>query len=133
MSGGWRADGRGLGGGREVFSGGEAADGGCVGVAVVLCDCDWAVGVFSDGAVGQYVWGEDRSCRGAVDFGDGPRHPTQLYESGFAVVMLFVLWWVSRRRWVRGGFVSGVYGGIWRFRFLVEVFEADVEAVLMGL
>ena len=68
-----------------------------------------------------------------VDFGDGARHPTQLYESGFAVLLLIVLWWVSRRRWVREGDLFRVFmGGDRGVRFLVA-FLKPTNKPLMGI
>ncbi|MGN6371131.1 MAG: prolipoprotein diacylglyceryl transferase [Phycisphaerae bacterium] len=68
-----------------------------------------------------------------VDFGDGPRHPTQLYESGFAVLLLIVLWWVSKRRWVRRGDLFRVFmAGYMGFRFLVE-FLKPTKKIYLGL
>ena len=68
-----------------------------------------------------------------VDFGDGARHPTQLYESGFAVVMLFVLWGISRRRWVREGDLFRVFmAGYMGFRFFVE-FLKPTKKIYLGL
>ncbi len=63
----------------------------CVGVAIGRIGCFFA-GLADDtyGNVTSLPWG--------VDFGDGVRrHPTQLYEFGFLMVLAWVLWRMGKR------------------------------------
>jgi len=67
----------------------------------------------------------------AVDFGDGvPRHPTQLYESAFALA-LFIFLLASRRRYSEPGRLFGIFMiAYFTFRFGVEFLRAgDVTAL----
>lgn len=61
----------------------------------------------------------------AVDFGDGlPRHPTQLYESAYVLLLALGLWWVTRRRRLAAGLRFQLYfAGYFGFRFTVEFFK----------
>jgi phosphatidylglycerol:prolipoprotein diacylglycerol transferase len=64
----------------------------CVGIAIGRVGCFFA-GLADDtyGVATTLPWG--------VDFGDGVRrHPTQLYEFLFLMVLAGVLWWWERRR-----------------------------------
>ncbi len=64
-----------------------------------------AVGV----AIGRLACFQAGCCYGAytaapwgVDFGDGPRHPTQLYETAFHLAAALALVWLERRDLLRG-------------------------------
>ncbi len=63
----------------------------------------------------------------AVDFGDGvPRHPTQLYEMVFMLVML-VAGWTAVRRWPEpAGLVFKVFMLVYfAFRFVIEFMREE--------
>jgi len=67
----------------------------------------------------------------AVDFGDGaPRHPTQLYESAFALA-LFIFLLAARRKFSAPGRLFGIFMiAYFAFRFGVEFLRAgDVTAL----
>jgi prolipoprotein diacylglyceryltransferase len=79
------------------------------------------------GRIGCFLTGlEDHTCGNftslpwSVDFGDGPRHPTQLYDIVFLTLYGLVLY-----RWSRGGLANGVLFrafmlGYLPYRFAVE-------------
>lgn len=68
-----------------------------------------------------------------VNFGDGvPRHPTQLYESAFALA-LFVFLLAARRRFSEPGRLFGIFMiAYFAFRFGVEFLRAG-DATSIGL
>lgn len=96
-----------------------------VGIAIGRIGC-FLTGV-SDHTAGMHTdlpWG--------IDFGDGPRHPTQLYEIAFLGVLGVVLY-----RWVKppareGALFRLFLGSYLGFRFLIDFLKPDVH-VLFGL
>ena len=79
-----------------------------------------------------------RTLPWAVDFGDGPRHPTQLYEVAFVLILGAVLLWKSRGKYWNGELFVWFMGGYLGFRFLVEfikprhVYFGVVSAIQMA-
>ncbi len=68
-----------------------------------------------------------------VDFGDGvPRHPTQLYEIAFLLVLAGWLLWRRRLPHQNGDLFKGFMIGYLAFRFLVE-FVKPYPAPYLGL
>ncbi|KAA9327560.1 diacylglyceryl transferase [Hymenobacter busanensis] len=73
------------------------------------------------GRIGCFLSGLDDGTFGtatalpwAIDFGDGvPRHPTNLYEIGFWLLLVAALWLTERRRPLPDG---------WRFRLLMVAY-----------
>lgn len=57
-----------------------------------------------------------------VDFGDGVRrHPTQLYESVFVLVLAFIIWLTTRHHPLTAGVLFRLYiAGYLAFRFCIE-------------
>jgi phosphatidylglycerol---prolipoprotein diacylglyceryl transferase len=87
------------------------------------------VGCFLTG-LSDNTYGVHSALPWAVDFGDGPRHPTQLYESGFALVMLIgflAIRKVRLRAGVRFRMFMVAYMG---FRFLVEFLKPSHKPIL---
>ena len=92
------------------------------------------------GRIGCFLTGLEDGTHGvatslpwAIDFGDGvPRHPTQLYEIGFLILLGVALAWRPTRRAAAGErfrlFLLGYLG----FRVAVE-FIKPVERNLLGL
>ena len=63
----------------------------CIGIAIGRIGC-FLAGLPDD------TYGTPTSLPWGVDFGDGiRRHPTQLYEIGFLLVLAYVLWRLSQR------------------------------------
>lgn len=85
----------------------------CVGLAV------GRVGCFLSG-LDDDAYGIATSVPWAVDFGDGPRHPTQLYEIAFALLFLAALPWVRARQRATGDSFRLFMTAYFAFRFLEE-------------
>jgi prolipoprotein diacylglyceryltransferase len=78
------------------------------------------VGCFLTGLPDQ-THGVATSLPWGVDFGDGiPRHPTQLYEIAFAIVMALVILRIRRLALPAGSLFRIFLGGYLLFRFAVE-------------
>ena len=77
------------------------------------------VGCFLTG-LADHTHGVHTSLPWAVDFGDGPRHPTQIYEMAFVLVLGVVLFWKSRGEYWNGELFVWFMSGYLGFRFLVE-------------
>ena len=92
------------------------------------------------GRVGCFLTGLDDHTYGVgtrlpwgVDFGDGVRrHPTQLYDIVFLMVLAAVLWVRSRRGWESGRMFRWFMLGYLGWRFLVE-FIKPREIVMVNL
>lgn len=86
----------------------------CVGLAIGRVGC--YLSGLTDDAYGIHTtlpWG--------VDFGDGPRHPTQLYEVGFALAFLVGLPWLRRVAREPGDTFRAFMVTYFAFRFLEEI------------
>jgi phosphatidylglycerol:prolipoprotein diacylglycerol transferase len=100
--------------------------------AVPLC-----VGIFI-GRIGCFLSGLDDHTSGTatslpwgVDFGDGvSRHPTQLYESLFAVVLGLFLWRRMHQRFREGDIFKLFMVCYFSFRFLCDFLKPDVRVFL---
>jgi prolipoprotein diacylglyceryltransferase len=86
----------------------------CVGIAMGRVGCFLAG--LADGTYGKPTtlpWG--------VDFGDGvPRHPTQLYEIVFLVLLGFTLWLASRRPHRQGSLFRVFMAAYLLWRLLID-------------
>jgi prolipoprotein diacylglyceryltransferase len=85
---------------------------------LILGMCIGRVGCFLTGLPDK-TYGVHTSLPWGVDFGDGPRHPTQIYEIVFLIALGAVLWWrgaprYAGERWRM--FMLGYLG----FRFVIE-------------
>jgi phosphatidylglycerol---prolipoprotein diacylglyceryl transferase len=68
-----------------------------------------------------------------VNFGDGvPRHPTQLYEIGFVLLLAALIVEASRRPHRQGDLFKLFMVGYFAFRLCVDLLKPDVR-VLAGL
>jgi phosphatidylglycerol:prolipoprotein diacylglycerol transferase len=97
----------------------------CVGVAIGRIGC-FLTGL-EDHTVGIHTtlpWG--------VDFGDGPRHPTQLYEILFVILLGLGIFWYSRRPHSEGDLFKCFMAGYFAFRLAVDFLKPEVR-VLAGL
>jgi prolipoprotein diacylglyceryltransferase len=100
---------------------------------LILGQCIGRIGCFLTG-LPDHTYGNPTHVPWAVDFGDGPRHPTQLYEI-FFLLLLGCGIWVSERRFgpFRGGVRFRLYMlGYLLFRFCIE-FIKPVFAPYGGL
>jgi phosphatidylglycerol:prolipoprotein diacylglycerol transferase len=64
---------------------------------LILGQCIGRVGCFLTG-LDDHTYGNFTSLPCAVNFGDGPRHPTQLYEIAFLLCLGAALWFLRTRR-----------------------------------
>ncbi len=85
----------------------------CVGLAIGRLGC-FLSGLQDD------AYGVHTSLPWGVDFGDGPRHPTQLYEVAFALAFLAALPWLRRRPREEGDLFRLFMVSYFAFRFLEE-------------
>ncbi len=77
------------------------------------------VGCFLTG-LADHTHGVHTSLPWGVDFGDGPRHPTQIYEIGFVLMLGVVIFWKSRREYWNGELFVWFMAAYLGFRFMVE-------------
>lgn len=91
------------------------------------------LGCFFTG-LSDHTYGVATSLPWGVDFGDGvPRHPTQLYESGFVLALAAAIGIGTRGRELPDGARFRCYfAGYFAFRFLVE-FVKPRDQLLPGL
>lgn len=88
------------------------------------------VGCFLTG-LSDRTYGTVTTLPWGVDFGDGlPRHPTQLYEVIFLIVLGLVLAWHSRRDRPSGERFQLYLVGYLGFRFVVDFLKPDVHPLL---
>jgi phosphatidylglycerol:prolipoprotein diacylglycerol transferase len=99
---------------------------------LIFGQCAGRVGCFLTG-LADHTHGVHSSLPWAVDFGDGPRHPTQLYEIAFLLVLAVVLWRVKTTMPLANGSLFKLYLVAYLlFRFAVE-FIKPVERGYAGL
>ncbi|MBI2837231.1 MAG: prolipoprotein diacylglyceryl transferase [Acidobacteria bacterium] len=61
-----------------------------------------------------------------------PRHPTQLYEALFGVVLFAAIWWIANRTRRRDGVILCIVLGAYaQWRFLVETIRDDPRGQLL--
>lgn len=90
------------------------------------------IGCFLTGLT-DHTYGVATTLPWGVDFGDGiARHPTQLYESLYAVLLATAVSWSAYRDWPAGARFRCYFAGYFAFRFLVE-FIKPRETPLLGL
>jgi len=86
----------------------------CIGIAIGRVGC-FLAGLADD------TYGKPTSLPWAVDFGDGiPRHPTQLYEIVFLMLLAAVLWRLSRRPHATGALFRVFMGSYLTWRLLID-------------
>src|SRR5205085_9041870 len=90
------------------------------------------VGCFLTG-LPDHTYGVHTSLPWAVDFGDGPRHPTQLYEIAFLLLLGFVLALRARRPFASGELFRLFMLGYLSFRFLVEFIKPRHTVPYLGV
>lgn len=100
---------------------------------LIFGQCVGRIGCFLTG-LDDHTHGIFTSLPWGVDFGDGPRHPTQLYEIVFLLLLGSAIWTYERVAGPqRGGARFRLYMlGYLLFRFLVE-FIKPVFAPYLGL
>jgi prolipoprotein diacylglyceryltransferase len=77
------------------------------------------VGCFLTG-LPDHTYGNFTSLPWGVDFGDGPRHPTQLYEIAFLLLLGIALIFRTRRPFPSGRLFRLFLAGYLLFRFAIE-------------
>ena len=86
----------------------------CVGIAIGRLGCFFA-GLADD------TYGTATSLPWGVDFGDGVRrHPTQLYEFVFLMLLAFVLWWWQRKPHASGQVFRGFLAAYLGWRLVID-------------
>ena len=86
----------------------------CVGIAIGRIGC-FAAGLADD------TYGTPTTLPWAVNFGDGiPRHPTQLYELGFLLLLAAGLIWYGRRPHPQGQLFRIFMGAYLAWRLLID-------------
>jgi phosphatidylglycerol:prolipoprotein diacylglycerol transferase len=93
----------------------------CVGIAI------GRVGCFLTG-LEDHTSGIHTALAWGVDFGDGPRHPTQLYEILFMILLGLGLMRYSRRAHSEGDLFKCFMVGYFAFRFAVDFLKPDLRA-----
>jgi phosphatidylglycerol---prolipoprotein diacylglyceryl transferase len=86
----------------------------CLGIAIGRIGC-FVAGLADDtyGTATTLPWG--------VDFGDGVRrHPTQLYEMVFLLVLAAVLWWMGRQPHRNGALFRVFMGAYLLWRLMID-------------
>jgi prolipoprotein diacylglyceryltransferase len=84
------------------------------------------VGCFLTG-LDDHTYGLPSTLPWAVDFGDGlPRHPTQLYEVAFLVVLTLSLVWLQRRPHREGDLFKALLVAYLGFRLALETIKPGV-------
>ncbi len=91
--------------------------------AIALGVCIGRLGCFFEGC----CYGKPSNLPWAVDFGDGiPRHPTQLYESAFMLMMFFVIQFGFKKKAVAPGFLFYfLMIAYFIFRFFIEFIRTE--------
>ena len=84
------------------------------------------VGCFLTG-LQDHTFGMLTSLPWGVDFGDGPRHPTQLYEIAFLVVLAGILLWFERRPHRAGRLFQLFLASYMAFRLAVDFVKPEVR------
>lgn len=86
----------------------------CRGIAIGRVGCFF-------GGLADDTFGKPTTLPWAVDFGDGiPRHPTQLYELVFLLVLALVLWRRSRRPHANGSIFRAFLATYLGWRLLID-------------
>jgi prolipoprotein diacylglyceryltransferase len=98
---------------------------------LILGMCIGRIGCFLTG-LPDHTYGVHSALPWAVDFGDGPRHPTQLYEVAFLLLLGVLLLRRLRRAAFNGELFRLFMLGYLSFRFLVEFIKPS-DKPLAGL
>ncbi len=93
--------------------------------------CIGRVGCFMTG-LADHTHGVHSSLPWAVDFGDGPRHPTQLYEIPFLLLLAVAIALRLRHPYANGHLFRSFMLGYLAFRFTIE-FIKPVYNPYLGL
>jgi phosphatidylglycerol:prolipoprotein diacylglycerol transferase len=99
----------------------------CVGIAIGRLGCFFA-GLADDtyGVATKLPWG--------VDFGDGvKRHPTQLYEFLFLMVLAYVLWQWQKRPHVEGQIFRGFLAAYLAWRLVIDFIKPQPHVAGMNM
>lgn len=98
---------------------------------LILGMCIGRVGCFLTG-LDDHTHGVHTALPWAVDFGDGPRHPTQLYEIGFLLLIGAALALRTRRAYPNGQLFRLFMVTYLGFRFVAELVKPR-ETPVLGL
>lgn len=99
---------------------------------LILGMCIGRIGCFLTG-LADHTYGKPTALPWAVDFGDGPRHPTQLYEIAFLLILGAFLLARLRRPRANGELFRTFMLGYLAFRFVVEFFKPRYTIPYVGL
>jgi prolipoprotein diacylglyceryltransferase len=79
------------------------------------------------------TYGVHTSLPWSVDFGDGPRHPTQLYEIAFLLLLGIALFIRTRKPYANGELFRLFLGGYLAWRFAVEFIKPRYTYPYLGV
>lgn len=86
------------------------------------------------GRIGCFLTGNEDQTSGlptslpwGVDFGDGPRHPTQLYEIFFLIILGALIVWLSHRQPQQGSLFRSFIVGYLGFRVVVDSIKPELR------
>jgi len=91
--------------------------------------CIGRIGCFLTG-LDDHTYGTFTSVPWAVNFGDGPRHPTQLYEIAFVALLAIILATRCKLAYTNGRTFRLFLGGYLLFRFGVEFLKPSYKPYL---
>jgi phosphatidylglycerol---prolipoprotein diacylglyceryl transferase len=95
----------------------------CAGIAI------GRIGCFLTGTEDHTV-GSPTMLPWGVNFGDGVfRHPSQIYESAFALLLLVFLWWRTKRPHDEGDIFRMFMVGYFVFRLIGDFLKPDVRVI----
>lgn len=98
---------------------------------LILGQCIGRIGCFLTGLT-DHTYGNFTRLPWGVNFGDGPRHPTQLYEILFLLSLGAVLW-VVRKRLPNGALFRLYLLGYLLFRFFIEFIKPTWKPVHVSM
>ncbi len=87
------------------------------------------IGCFLTG-LDDHTFGIHTTLPWGVNFGDGPRHPTQLYEIAFLLVLGIFLWRFSKHSHQEGDLFKCFMVAYFGWRFGIDFLKPDVRVVL---
>ncbi|MGC2830487.1 MAG: prolipoprotein diacylglyceryl transferase family protein [Candidatus Acidiferrum sp.] len=87
------------------------------------------IGCFLTG-LDDHTFGIHTTLPWGVDFGDGPRHPTQLYEIAFVLILGAFLWHLLIHPHREGDLFKGFMVGYFGWRIAVDFLKPDVRVFL---
>jgi phosphatidylglycerol:prolipoprotein diacylglycerol transferase len=89
------------------------------------------IGCFLTG-LDDHTFGNHTTLPWGIDFGDGPRHPTQLYEIVFVLALGILLWRLAKQPHREGDLFKAFMVGYFGWRLAIDFLKPEVR-VFLGL